>query len=125
MMNDAKIENPFKLKTEPKRLGELIKLINNGGVSAKAAKRVLDLMESENKEPAAVIREQGLEQVSDAAAIEATVRSVIDAHPAEAQRYRDGDKKLGSFFMGQVMKASKGAANPKEAMGILDRLILG
>jgi aspartyl-tRNA(Asn)/glutamyl-tRNA(Gln) amidotransferase subunit B len=125
MMNDGKISNPFELKTKPERLSELIKLINGGGVSAKAARRVLDLMESEGKEPGAVIREQGLEQVSDASAIEAVVRGVLDAHPAEAQRYRDGDKKLGSFFMGRVMKASNGAANPKEAMAILDRLILG
>ncbi len=125
MMNDAKIESPFELKTKPERLGGLIKLINSGGVSAKAAKRVLDLMESEDKEPGAVIREQGLEQVSDASALEAVVKSVVDAHPAEAQRYKDGDKKLTGFFMGQVMKASKGAANPKEAAAILDRLILG
>ncbi|MDR2693820.1 MAG: Asp-tRNA(Asn)/Glu-tRNA(Gln) amidotransferase subunit GatB [Chitinispirillales bacterium] len=125
MMNDAKIENPFVLKTKPERLGELIKLINSGGVSAKAAKRVLDLMESEDREPGAVIREQGLEQVSDTSAIEGVVKGMIDAHPAEAQRYRDGDKKLAGFFMGQVMKASKGAANPKEAMAILDRLIFG
>jgi len=125
MMNDAKIESPFELKTKPERLGELIKLINNGGVSAKAAKRVLDLMESEDKEPGAVIKEQGLEQVSDTSALEAVVKSVVDAYPAEVQRYKDGDKKLSSFFMGQVMKASKGAANPKEAMAILDRLILG
>jgi aspartyl-tRNA(Asn)/glutamyl-tRNA(Gln) amidotransferase subunit B len=125
MMNDAKIESPFELKTEPERLGELIKLINNGGVSAKAAKKVLDLMESEDKEPNAVIREQGLEQVSDTSAIEAVVKSVVDAHSAEVERYRGGDKKLSGFFMGQIMKASKGAANPKEATVILDRLILG
>jgi len=125
MMNDAKIESPFELKTKPERLGELIKLINNGGVSAKAAKRVLDLMESEDKEPGTVVKEQGLEQVSDTSALEAVVKGVVDAHPTEVQRYKDGDKKLSSFFMGQVMKASKGAANPKEAMAILDRLILG
>jgi aspartyl-tRNA(Asn)/glutamyl-tRNA(Gln) amidotransferase subunit B len=125
MMNDTKTENPFELRTGPEGLSELLKLINGGGVSAKAAKRVLSLMESEGKEPAAVIREQGLEQVSDASALEAVVKGVIDAHPAEARRYRDGDKKLASFFMGQAMKASKGAANPKEAMAILDRLILG
>jgi len=125
MMNDAKTENPFDLKTKPERLGELIKLINGGGVSAKAAKKVLDVMESENKEPGAVIREQGLEQVSDANAIEAVVKGVIDAHPAEVERYKGGDKKLSGFFMGQVMKASKGAANPKEAMAILDKLIFG
>jgi len=125
MMNDAKIEDPFELKTKPERLGELIKQINNGGVSAKAAKKVLDLMESEDKEPAAVIREQGLEQVSDTSALEAVVKSVVDANPAEVQRYKGGDKKLAGFFMGQVMKASKGAANPKEAMAILDRLTLG
>jgi aspartyl-tRNA(Asn)/glutamyl-tRNA(Gln) amidotransferase subunit B len=123
MMNDGKRESPFELKTNPDRLGELIRLINDGGVSAKAAKKVLDLMESEDKEPQAVISEQGLEQVSDASALEAVVRQVVDAHPSEVQRYKGGDKKLASFFMGQIMKASKGAANPKEAGAILSRVL--
>jgi aspartyl-tRNA(Asn)/glutamyl-tRNA(Gln) amidotransferase subunit B len=123
MMNDAKAESPFALKTGPERLGELIRLINDGGVSAKAAKKVLDLMESEDKEPKAVIDEQGLSQVSDASALEAVVKGVVDAHPDEVKRYKDGDKKLTSFFMGRIMKASKGAANPKEAGAILNRLL--
>ena len=123
MMNDAKVESPFALKTGPERLGELIKLINGGGVSAKAAKKVLDLMESGDKEPKAVIDEQGLSQVSDTSALEAVVKEVVDAHPDEVKRYKEGDKKLTSFFMGQIMKASKGAANPKEAGAILSRLL--
>ncbi|MCL2218277.1 MAG: Asp-tRNA(Asn)/Glu-tRNA(Gln) amidotransferase subunit GatB [Chitinispirillia bacterium] len=123
MMNDGKIESPFELKTTPERLGRLIKLINDGGVSAKAAKKVLDMMESEGKEPEAVVKEQGLSQVSDASALEAVVKQVVDAHPDEVQRYRGGDKKLTSFFMGQIMKASKGAANPKEVSAILNRLL--
>jgi aspartyl-tRNA(Asn)/glutamyl-tRNA(Gln) amidotransferase subunit B len=123
MMNDGKVESPFELKTGPGRLGELIRLINDGGVSAKAAKKVLDLMESEDKDPKVVIDEQGLSQVSDASALEAVVRGVIDAYPGEVQRYKDGDMKLTGFFMGQIMKASKGAANPKEAGAILNRLV--
>jgi len=123
MMNDGKLESPFALKTGPERLGELIRLINDGGVSAKAAKKVLEIMESEDKEPDAVIKEQGLSQVSDTSALEAIVKEVIDAHPSEAQRYKDGDKKLTGFFMGRIMKASKGAANPKEAGAILNRLL--
>jgi len=123
MMNDGKLENPFALKTGPERLGELIRLINDGGVSAKAAKKVLEIMESEDKEPGAVVSEQGLSQVSDTSALEAIVKGVIDAHPSEAQRYKDGDKKLTSFFMGQIMKASKGTANPKEVSAILNRFL--
>jgi aspartyl-tRNA(Asn)/glutamyl-tRNA(Gln) amidotransferase subunit B len=123
MMNDGKIENPFDLKTSPDRLGELIKLINDGGVSAKAAKKVLDVMEAEDKEPGVVIGEQGLSQVSDASALEAVVKEVVDANPSEVQRYKDGDKKLTAFFMGQIMKASKGTANPKEVGAILNRLL--
>lgn len=123
LMNDMKIESPFDLKTSPARLGALVKIINNGGVSATAAKKVLDIMEAENKEPQVVIDEQGLAQVSDASAIEAIVKQVVDAHPGEVQRFKDGDKKLTAFFMGQIMKASKGAANPKEAGAILNRLI--
>ncbi|MDR2577259.1 MAG: Asp-tRNA(Asn)/Glu-tRNA(Gln) amidotransferase subunit GatB [Chitinispirillales bacterium] len=123
MMNDAKIESPFELKTGPERLGELICLINDGSVSAKAAKKVLDLMESEDKEPKTVVDEQGLLQVSDTSALETVVKEVIDANPNEVQRYKDGDKKLTAFFMGQIMKASKGAANPKEVNSILGRYL--
>jgi len=123
IMKDGKIENPFSLKTSPDRLGQLIKLINDGGVSAKAAKKVLDIMEAEDKEPETVIKEQGLSQVSDTSALEAVVKQVVDAHPDEVQRYKDGDNKLVSFFMGQIMKASKGAANPKEVGVILNRLL--
>jgi Asp-tRNA(Asn)/Glu-tRNA(Gln) amidotransferase B subunit len=104
-------------------LGELIRLINEGGVSAKAAKKVLDLMESEDKEPKAVIDEQGLSQVSDASALEAVVKEVVDAHPDEVKRFKEGDNKLSGFFMWRIMKASKGAANPKEAGAILNRLL--
>jgi aspartyl-tRNA(Asn)/glutamyl-tRNA(Gln) amidotransferase subunit B len=123
MMNDRKLESPFELKTSPDRLGRLIKLINGGGVSAKAAKKALDVMEAEGKEPEAVIKEQGLSQVSDASALETVVKGVVDAHPSEVQRYKDGDKKLTGFFMGQIMKASKGAANPKEVGAILNRFL--
>jgi len=123
MMNDGKVESPFDLKTSPERLGQLIKLINDGGVSAKAAKKALDIMEAEDKEPEAVVKEQGLSQVSDTSALEAVVKQVVDAHPNEVQRYKDGDKKLTSFFMGQIMKASKGAANPKEVGVILNKLL--
>jgi len=123
MMNDGKLESPFALKTGPERLGELIRLINDGGVSAKAAKKALDIMESEDKEPKAVIEEQGLSQVSDAGALESVIKEVVDAHPDEVRRYKEGDKKLVGFFMGQIMKASKGAANPKEAGAILNRFL--
>jgi len=123
MMNDGKLESPFKLNVNPQKLSGLIQLINDGGVSAKAAKKVLDLMESENKDAKTVVGEQGLSQVSDAGALETIVKEVVDAHPNEVQRYREGDKKLTGFFMGQIMKASKGTANPKEVGAILNRLL--
>jgi len=123
MMNDGKLESPFALKTGPERLGGLIRLINDGGVSAKAAKKVLDIMESDDLEAKVVIEEQGLSQVSDASALEAVVKEVVDAHPDEVRRYKEGDKKLTGFFMGQIMKASKGTANPKEVAVILNRFL--
>jgi aspartyl-tRNA(Asn)/glutamyl-tRNA(Gln) amidotransferase subunit B len=123
MMNDSKLESPFELKVNPEKLGELILLINGGGVSAKAAKKVLDLMESEDKDAKTVVSQQGLEQVSDSGALETIVKEVVGAHPGEVQRYKDGDKKLTGFFMGQIMKASKGTANPKEVNAILNRFL--
>ncbi|MDG5813871.1 Asp-tRNA(Asn)/Glu-tRNA(Gln) amidotransferase subunit GatB [Chitinispirillales bacterium ANBcel5] len=123
IINEKKVGGPFSLNVSAQRLGDLIKLIEKGSISAKAAKKVLQLMESEDKDAATVVKEQGLEQVSDTGALQSEVQKVLDANPGEVQRYKDGEKKLTSFFMGQVMKATRGKANPKEVSTILRNLL--
>ena len=122
IINDQKLEIS-NLHVTPERLGTLLTLIDNGTVSAKAAKKVIDLIQSENRDPLPIIEQQGLRQVSDTGALEAAVKKVLDDNPGEVERYRGGDKKLMGFFVGQAMRATKGSGNPKEINAILAKLL--
>ena len=93
---------------------ELIGLDIAGRVSGLAAKTIYEEMARTGRGvPEAIMREMGLEQVRDEGAIEAVVRQVLEQNPKEVDRYRKGEKKLLGFFVGQVMKASGGKADPK------------
>jgi aspartyl-tRNA(Asn)/glutamyl-tRNA(Gln) amidotransferase subunit B len=102
------------------RLAQLIGLVRDGTVSHQAAKRVYgELARSPKDEPRAAAERLGLVQVSDQAALSSWVDEVIVAHPAEVARFRDGEDKLMGFFVGQVMKRSKGKADPKGVQPVL------
>ena len=94
-------------------LGELIKRIDTGEISGKQAKDVLVEMFRTGKGALAIIQEQGLVQLSDTAEIDALIDEVIAANPDQVANYRAGKEALIGFFVGQVIKASKGKANPK------------
>jgi len=96
----------------PDRLAGMIKLIDAGVISTKLAKTVFEEMYKTGKEAEAVVQEQGLVQVADSGAIETIIDEVVKANPAQAAEYKSGKEKLFGFFVGQVMKASKGKANP-------------
>jgi aspartyl-tRNA(Asn)/glutamyl-tRNA(Gln) amidotransferase subunit B len=122
IVNDQKLALS-ELKITPQRLGSLLILIDKGTVSAKAARKVFDLIQEQDRDPQIIIDEQGLTQVSDTSALEAAVKQVLDANPSEVERYKAGDKKLTGFFVGQAMKATKGSGNPKEINAILSKLL--
>ncbi|MBT3388264.1 MAG: Asp-tRNA(Asn)/Glu-tRNA(Gln) amidotransferase subunit GatB [Desulfobacula sp.] len=92
---------------------KLLKLIEDGKINATAAKSVFEEMISSSKSPEEIVREKGLEQVSDYSEIELMVAQVIDENPDEVAAYKGGKKKLFSFFMGQIMKKTRGKADPK------------
>ncbi len=94
-------------------LGALVKLIDDGAISGKQGKDVLVEMFATGKTAATVIEEKGLVQVSDTGEIDRVVAEVIAANPKQLEQYRGGKETLFGFFVGQVMKASKGKANPK------------
>ena len=96
----------------PARLTALLKLIEAGTISGKIAKTVFDEMWATGQEPARIVEEQGLVQVSDTGAIEQLVDEILAANAAQVAQYRGGNEKVFGFFVGQVMKASKGKANP-------------
>jgi len=94
-------------------LGALVRLIDEGNISGKQAKDVLVEMFASGKTAAVVIEERGLVQVSDTGEIDRVIDEVIAASPNQLEQYRSGKEALFGFFVGQVMKASKGKANPK------------
>jgi aspartyl-tRNA(Asn)/glutamyl-tRNA(Gln) amidotransferase subunit B len=102
------------------RLVELIGLVREGVVSHQAAKRLYaELAGSEDESPRAAAERLGLLQVSDQGALAGWVEEVLAAHPGEVVRFKQGETKLMSFFVGQVMKRSKGKADPKGVQPVL------
>ncbi len=97
----------------PENLAQLVQLIENDTISGKIAKTVFEEMTASGKPPKQIVSEKELVQVTDTGAIDSAVTQVIEAHPKEVERYGKGEKKLLGFFVGQVMKATRGKANPK------------
>jgi aspartyl-tRNA(Asn)/glutamyl-tRNA(Gln) amidotransferase subunit B len=98
----------------PVLLGQLLSRINEAVISGNAAKTVFEALWQGESDVDAVIRDRGLEQMSDSGALEAIVTGIVEANPSQAADYRAGKDKLLGFFVGQVMKATQGKANPKE-----------
>jgi len=99
-------------RVTPRQLAELIRLVDTGAVSSSAAKQVLETGFRTGKDPRALVDQLGLGQVSDVAALEEAVVSVIGANPAAVDDYRGGKLGTLNFLKGQVMKATLGKANP-------------
>ena len=111
------------LRVTPENLGRLLALVHKGDISGKIAKTVFDEMAATGKDPEAIIQANGLVQISDTGALEAQAREIIAAHPKEVADYKAGKTKVMGFFVGQLMKKTKGQANPKLANEIFQRLL--
>ncbi len=109
----------------PAGLVELLSLIDAGTISGKIAKTVFEEMYRSKKSAALIVKEKGLLQISDASELSAVVDQVIASNPNEAGRFRDGEVKLLGFFVGQVMKATKGKANPGVINDLLKKKLSG
>jgi aspartyl-tRNA(Asn)/glutamyl-tRNA(Gln) amidotransferase subunit B len=109
----------------PQQLGGLLQRIKDGTISGKIAKQVFEAMWRGEGDADAIIEKKGLKQITDTAAIEKIVREVLDANPKQVEQYRGGQEKLLGFFVGQVMKATQGKANPGEVNKILKGLLSG
>ncbi|MCH8096590.1 MAG: Asp-tRNA(Asn)/Glu-tRNA(Gln) amidotransferase subunit GatB [Proteobacteria bacterium] len=100
-------------------LGALIDLIDDGTISRRIAKEVFETMWRTGNDAAAIVAEKGLEQISDTAAIEAEIDTIIAANPGQVAEFKGGNEKVIGWFVGQVMKATGGKANPKTVNEIL------
>ncbi|MFT3957638.1 MAG: Asp-tRNA(Asn)/Glu-tRNA(Gln) amidotransferase subunit GatB [Desulfovibrio sp.] len=104
--------DPTAWAMKPEALAELVRLVDGGTISAKIANDIFGDIFELGVMPEAYVKEKGLVQISDTSALEAAVDEVIAANPAEVEAYRGGKTKLISFFVGQIMRATKGKANP-------------
>ena len=108
-------------KINSENLGLLINRIEDSTISGKTAKEVFELMWFELKDADQIIEERDLQQVTDLKAIEDLVNNVIKENPDQLSKYKSGKDKLFGFFVGQVMKASKGKANPAQVNELLNK----
>jgi glutaminyl-tRNA synthetase len=102
-----------ELKFNAKQIAQLVKIIEDGTISSKIAKQVFEEMNKSGKEPKDIVKEKGLVQISDPAIIEPIIKDIIAKNPDNVEKYKSGNNKLLGFFVGQVIKATKGQGNPK------------
>lgn len=120
----SRLLNTKQLKVEdspvaPTQLAQLLELIEKGTISGKIGKNVLEVMFESSKDPAEVIKEKGLAQISDEGALIKLVDEVIFANPQSVEDYKAGKERAIGYLVGQIMKATKGQANP----GVVNTLL--
>jgi aspartyl-tRNA(Asn)/glutamyl-tRNA(Gln) amidotransferase subunit B len=122
VLKERKLDQQLSITRWPvpaEHLAEMVALVDAGQISGKIAKSVFDALLDSNKSPAALVAEQGLEQLSDRGSIEAAVDTVLAANSKQVSQYRSGNEKVFGFFVGQVMKATRGKANPQIVNDVL------
>jgi aspartyl-tRNA(Asn)/glutamyl-tRNA(Gln) amidotransferase subunit B len=109
----------------PAALAEMIRLIEEGTISGKMAKDIVEEMYKTGKLPKAIIAEKGMVQITDEGALGAAIQKIMDANPNQLKDYRAGKDKLFGFFVGQVMKVTQGKANPQVVNDLLKKMLAG
>lgn len=122
VINEKKIDiSDFTLT--PLNLGKLINLIKNETISGKIAKDIFPEMIENNSDPEQIVKDKNLVQISNISEIESIISKIISANPSQVEEYKAGKEKVFGFFVGQVMKESKGKANPKIVNEILRKVL--
>jgi len=109
----------------PAKLAALVRLIDGGTISGTIAKKVFEEVWKNGGDPETIVEQQGLAQVSDTGAIEAAIDQIMAANQGQVDEYRSGKEKVFGFFVGQVMKAMKGKANPTVVNDLLKQKLTG
>jgi len=112
-------ESPVK----PVHLAELVKLIKENVISTKIGKDVIKEMVDTGKSPSQIVEEKGLKQITDEGTIKKLVEKIFEKHPKEVERLKNGEEKLIGFFVGQVMRETRGKANPQVVNKVIRELI--
>ncbi len=119
-------ENSWEMSEFPVKAeatAKLLQLVESGTISGKIAKKVFDKMVAGEGDPDQIVAREGLVQVSDTAAIEAVIQEVLSENQDQVEEYRSGKEKVFGFLVGQVMKKSKGKANPQVANDLLKKAL--
>lgn len=109
----------------PKHLAEMLSMIKEGTISGKIAKDVFEEIYRTGEDPAKIVREKGWIQILDEGEIERTIERVMEANPKLVEDFQKGKEKLFGFFVGEIMKETKGKANPKLVNELLRRKLKG
>ena len=110
----------LETKVDSINLGNLLSRIEDSTISGKIAKEVFEEMWNSEKSPDEIIQEKGLKQVTDSSEIEKIINQVLEQNQSQLEKYKSGKEKLFGFFVGQVMKASRGKANPEQVNKLLE-----
>ena len=110
-------ESPIK----EEQLGELFDLINDGTISGRTAKEVFEEMFTNGGNASEIVEKKGLKQISNTDELEAMIKKIIEDNSQQVEKFRSGNEKLFGWFVGQVMKNTQGAANPKVVNEILKK----
>jgi len=116
---------PENMQSNPKLMVEAMKLVDDGVVNVTVGKNVFEEAFRTNKKPEQIVEEKGLKQISDTGELEKMIKELIAENPKPAEDYRAGNKKALTFYVGQIMKATKGKANPKIVNEIIIKEIEG
>jgi aspartyl-tRNA(Asn)/glutamyl-tRNA(Gln) amidotransferase subunit B len=109
----------------PESLAEMIQLIEDGTISGKMAKEIIEEMYRTGKPPKTIIEKKGMVQITDEVALAKTIAEILAANAAQVEQYRGGKEKLFGYFVGQVMKATQGKANPQLINELLKKMLAG
>jgi aspartyl-tRNA(Asn)/glutamyl-tRNA(Gln) amidotransferase subunit B len=111
-INQKKI-NITEFNVQPEKLGKMINLIKDGIISGKIAKEIFPTMVEENKDPEDIVNEKNLIQISDENEIVNIIEVVLNVNKSQVNSYHNGNEKVFGFFVGQIMRETKGKANPQ------------
>ncbi len=124
LMNENKVDIR-NVGIPAKSLASLIQFLQEGSISGKIAKTVFEEMVQSGKDPATIIEVRGLKQVSDEGALRGLLETLLSKNPKQVEQFRAGKTQIKGFFVGQVMKETKGQANPQIVNQLLEELLNG
>ncbi|MGA0248754.1 MAG: Asp-tRNA(Asn)/Glu-tRNA(Gln) amidotransferase subunit GatB [bacterium] len=124
LMNENKVDIR-NVGIPAKSLASLIQFLQEGSISGKIAKTVFEEMVQSGKDPATIIEVRGLKQVSDEGALRGLLETLLSNNPKQVEQFRAGKTQIKGFFVGQVMKETKGQANPQIVNQLLEELLNG